>query len=72
MWTNSSIKRLADKSAFVVFDRLSYKTYVVQTQFIFDYFAQNDNACTKQEFENLNEVSQIEILVASGIEKEVH
>lgn len=72
MWDHARIKRLADKSAFVVFDTLSYKTYVVQTQFIFDLFTRQESRYSKDEFELLNEAEQIKVLISLGIEKELH
>lgn len=65
-----SYKRLTDKSAFVVFDNQSYKTYIIQNMFIFEFFKNKRILVNQQEFDSLSVKSQIELLVSSGIKDE--
>lgn len=66
-----SYKRLADKSAFVVFERTSYKTFVVQRSFMYDFLVDKNVVPSSQHFEKLKEKEQIKLLAESGIEKEL-
>lgn len=66
-----TFKRLADKSAFVVFEKLSYKTYVIQSSFMFDFLTRKDIIALSDDFELLSEGKQIELLATSGIEEEL-
>jgi hypothetical protein len=64
-------KRLADKSAFVVFEKASYRTYVIQTSFMFNFLMNKNIITSTDEFEALNYHNQIELLAQSGIEEEL-
>lgn len=64
-------KRLADKSAFVVFEKASYRTYVIQSNFMFDFFKQKNIIASADEFELFSQCKQIELLATSGIEEEL-
>lgn len=64
-------KRLADKSAFVVFERASYKTFVIQSSFMYDFMVDKNIVSTSQQFEELKEKEQIKLLAESGIEEEL-
>lgn len=64
-------KRLADKSAFVVFERASYKTFVIQSSFMYDFMLNKNIASSSQQFEELKEKEQIKLLAESGIAEEL-
>jgi hypothetical protein len=64
-------KRLADKSAFVVFEKTSYKTFVIQSSFMFNFLVDKKIIPSSQQFEELTEQKQINMLAASGIEEEL-
>ena len=64
-------KRLADKSAFVVFEKASYRTYVIQKSFMYDFLTQKNVIESVDYFECLNFTEQKELLEKSGIEEEL-
>jgi hypothetical protein len=64
-------KRLADKSAFVVFDTASYKTFVIQSSFMYDFLINKNIIPSSQQFEELIEKEQIKLLSDSGIEEDL-
>ena len=64
-------KRLADKSAFVVFEKASYKTFVIQSSFMYDFLINKNIIPSSQKFEDLIEKEQINLLAESGIEEEL-
>lgn len=61
------IKRLADSSAFVVFDKETYETFVIQKEYMHEYFTSIDNFPSIQEFEGSQPNIQINWLMDSGI-----
>jgi hypothetical protein len=69
---NRIYERLADKSAFVIFDNDSFQTYVVQTTFILERLYSNKPAVSEEKFESLSLNEQIDLFIASGIDKELN
>jgi hypothetical protein len=64
MLTNLIYKRLADKSAFVVFDKDTYKTLVIQLPIAFGLLREEHPNLEEEAFIHLNEEAQIKLLSA--------
>ena len=61
MLTNLIYKRLADKSAFVVFDKDTYKTLVIQLPIAFGLLREEYPNLEEEAFIHLNEEAQIKL-----------
>jgi len=59
-----NIRRLADKSAFVVFNRVNWKTVIVLQSHIESRLKERNFTDTSKSFATLTKVEQIEKLVA--------
>ena len=64
-------KRLADKSAFVVFERDTYKTLVIQIPFIIEVLSKQQHKFTLQSFMALEEQQQLDILADIDLQEHI-